>query len=224
MKAPISTVKRQIKIAIAEDHLMFRQGVLKMLEDYEDIKVLFHVSNGKELLDELKRYTPDIILLDIEMPIMHGKVVMEKLKAKHSKIKIIIVTQHLKNIYLLQYVKLGAASFLAKNEDIERIVDAIYAVYENGTSFDNHAANILRVAMNSDEGKSNYVPSIGAYITDRELDIVKKLAEGKTANQIADELFIAPKTVENHKASLFKKTNCHNTASLIKFARDNNLI
>ena len=80
-------MKRQIKIAIAEDHLIFRQGMIKMLEDYDDIKVIFHVSNGKELLDELKKLTPDIILLDIGMPIMPGNVAMEKIVIKYPKIK-----------------------------------------------------------------------------------------------------------------------------------------
>lgn len=209
---------------MAEDHLLFRQGMLSMFKDFEDIHVLFHVSNGREVMDELKKATPDILLLDLEMPIMPGKVVMEKVKVKYPTIKIIIVSQYFFEPFITEFIKLGASAFLPKNFDIEKTVDAIYSVYETGYYFDNKASAAMARLINTSSGQEGQVFIPGVHITDRELEVLRFVCSGKSSKEIADLLCLSKKTVENHKSSLMKKTNTSNSLALITYAIKNNII
>ncbi len=217
-------MKKKINIGIADDHVLVRQGLMSLLLEFEGINVLFDVNNGKELLDALKKNKPDIVLLDIEMPVMNGHEAFELIKIKYPHVKVIIVSTHYKDSYIIEFIKKGVAGFLSKNTDVEKIVDALYSVYELGYYYDSKTALILANSISN----NNHVPippeQNGFNLTLRELEIIRMICANKTNMEIAEQLGISVRTVEGHRLHIREKTDCKNSLELITFAIKNNLV
>ncbi len=215
-------MKKPIHIALAEDHLLFRQGMLNLLKEYEEINVLFDVSNGKELLDELKKSKPEIILLDIEMPVMNGKDALIKIREKYPNIQVIIVSTYYDDAYISEFILLGAVGFLPKHCDIEKVVDAIYAVYEQGYYFDSKiSASLVAKLMRSEKVTPNIPEQI---LSEREIEILKLTCLEKTSREISQELFISQRTVEGHRKKIMKKTKAKNVVGLVMYAIQHKIV
>ncbi len=123
---------KPIKIAIAEDHKLFREGLSALLNEDDQIKLQFDVSDGEQLLEGLKDHKVDIVLLDLNMPVLNGQQTLKLLNKRHPKIRSIVLSMHDTGDYILETIKLGARGFLPKHCDIEKVIDAIYAVQEQG--------------------------------------------------------------------------------------------
>jgi len=214
----------KIKIAMAEDYELERNGFIALLKEYSDFEIVLAVSNGKDLLEGLKTVEPDIILLDIEMSIMGGKETFDKLKVKYPKLKVIMLTEHFQDSYIVEYISKGAKAFLSKNTRIEKLVESIRAVHVNGQYYDSIVSNIL--------SKSNITPEITAdtqkgnspTLSSRELDVLKLMCQGKRRPEIAELLFVNVRTVDKHSTSIWEKTGCENVVDLIDYAFKHNLI
>jgi DNA-binding NarL/FixJ family response regulator len=217
-------MQKQIQIALVEDHLSYRQGLISMLKEYDEIKVLFHVSNGKEALDQLKLTKPDIILMDIEMPIMSGNVFYDKLKIKYPLIKVIIISQHFKEPYILEFIKKEVNAFLDKNTDIEKIVDAIYTVYENGFYSDSKVAKAMANLIKTVVPQENIKDFHNVTLTSRELEILKLICAGNSNRAISEKVHLSVRTVEGHRLSILHKTECKSVLDLINYSNKNNII
>ncbi|MCD6068655.1 MAG: two component transcriptional regulator, LuxR family [Bacteroidetes bacterium] len=215
-------MKKLIHVGIAEDHVLVRQGIVNLLKEYEDINVLFDVGNGAELLDELKKSKPEIVLLDIEMPVMNGKEALLKIREKFPKVKVIIISSHFEDSYVIEFVTSGAAGFLPKNVDIDKVVDAIYTVHEQGFYFDNKVSIMLAQNL-IDRSKAN--PAfVEAELSAREKEIVEMLCRDKTTREIADQLCLSTRTVEGYRKSIMEKTGVKNTLGLISYAVKHKII
>ena len=212
-------MKSTINIAIAEDHDIVRQGYLALFKGHPLINVLFDVTNGKELYSELKTVKPDIILLDLEMPLMSGKEVLEKIQHKYPKIKIIIISATTRDITILEYLKRGVGSFLYKNCKFDKLVEAIVAVHKNGVYYDDHLSEILQ--------KDFSVPrEINEEFEFSEIDknILRLIRDGLTSREIGEQLHLNNRTVEWHRSQMLKKTNFPNFTALTAFAIRKNII
>ena len=204
-----------IKIGIAEDHQLMRQGMISLLEEEEDIEVSLEASNGSELLNKLEETNISVVLLDLEMPIINGHQALEVISKKHPNIKVIIVSSHYSDEFIWETVKNGARGFLAKNSDIEIVIDAIRSVHETGYYFDE---KLTANAFESIVKKETIDPKItNMHLTQREIDILKLICEGKTTKEISDYLCISYKTVETHRTHIFDKTKAKNIAGVIVF-------
>jgi DNA-binding NarL/FixJ family response regulator len=215
-------MKKLIHVGIAEDHLLVRQGIVNLLKEYEDIIVLFDVGNGVELLDELKKSKPEVVLLDIEMPVMNGKEALLKIREKFPKIKVIVISSHFEDAYVIEFVTAGACGFLPKNIDIEKVVDAIYTVHEQGFYFDNRVSIMLAQTL-IDRNKSNPV-FVEAELTVREKEIVELVCNDKTTREIADMLCLSTRTVEGYRKTIMEKVGAKNTLGLISYAVKHKII
>lgn len=207
---------------MAEDHLLFRQGLTTLLKEYEEINVLFDASNGIELLDELKKSKPDVILLDIEMPIMNGKEALLKIKEKYPAIKVIMISSYYDDAYITEYLLLGAVGFLPKHCDIEKVIDAIFAVYEQGFYFDNNISKSLLAKLMKSKAVNPTLPN--QILSNREIDILKLTCLEKTSKEISEELFISQRTVEWHRKQIMIKTKAKNVVGLVMYAIKNKII
>jgi DNA-binding NarL/FixJ family response regulator len=215
-------MKRPIHIGMAEDHLLFRQGVIALLKEYEEINILFDVGNGKELLDILKTSKPDIVLLDIEMPVMNGKEALAKIQEKYPNVKVIMISMHYDDAYITEYIINGAVGFLPKNCDIEKIVDAIYAVYEQGYYFDSKISKSLVVKLMKADKVNPTITEL--MLSEREIEVLKLTCLEKTNQEMSEELFISKRTVEGHRKSILKKTNAKNVVGLVMYAIKHKII
>lgn len=203
-------------IVLADDHLMFRQGIKKILEEHEDLKVVGEANDGIELLDLLKRITPDVVILDISMPNIRGIEATKEIKMTAPEIKVIILTMHKSKEYLYHCLKAGAQGYLLKEDADTELYTAIKKVLEGGL----YISPILSEALRDDFvqiclGDQKLVPE---RLTSREREVTKLIAEGKTNKEIANMLFISIRTVENHRANIMKKLKLRNTPELVKYA------
>ncbi len=205
-----------IKIGIAEDHLVLRQGIISLLNDYENIEVIFDVNNGKELLAAIKNNKPDIVLLDIEMPIMDGKESLEKIKLNYPDVKVIIMSMHFEDAFIYEFIKNGACAFLAKQCSIDSLVDAIHNVYIVGHYYDTKVSEAMANMIKKNTTSHTIIND--AIFTSREINIIKLICKRKTNKEIAEELELSVRTVEGHRYNISKKTGINNTLDLVDFA------
>lgn len=202
---------KPIKIGIAEDHSLVRKGFIRMLSDYPEFEITFEAQDGHELIAMLNTSTPDVILLDIEMPRLNGQQVLQELINLDSKAKVIVISAFTNDSEVLENVRLGASSFLPKHTDIETLVRAIHDVIVEGFHFDVETLELL---------DKNGLSPLGAKkkLTQKELRILKLLCENQTPEQIAIEIGIAFKTVRWYKHQIFQKTNTKSVADLLEYA------
>lgn len=215
---------KKINIGIADDHIVLRQGLVALLKEYDDLNVLLDVNDGKELLDALKTKKPDVILLDIEMPNMNGKVALEKIQVKYPQLKVIMMSMHFNDGYIVEFIKKGACAFLPKNCDIDKIVDAIYAVHENGFYYDDKVSAAMAATLKKLGHVDNLVLVHGTEFTKRELEILKLICRKYNSAEIAIELNLSQRTIEGHRHNIAKKTNITDTPQLIDFALQHKLV
>lgn len=213
-------MKQDIYIGIAEDHELVRQGLVALLKEEESIKVLFDVGDGPSLLERLKSAKPDIVLLDVEMPFMTGQELFGKIKQSHPTIKIIIISAFFHESAILEYIRKGANSFLPKNSSIEKVVEAIHTVYEQGAYYDNKVSIILAKEV---AGAGINPSSHEHELSDKEISIIRLICQNKSSKEIADQLNLSKKTIDWHRAKIMRKTHSKNITGLIRYAVNNGL-
>jgi len=217
-------MNEQIHIGIAEDHDLVREGLVMLLKGQEGIKVVFDVSNGQELLESIKTTKPHIILLDLEMPIMSGKEALEKIKLRFPKIKVIVVSAFFRDNFIVEYVKRGVHGFLPKNCKIDKVIDTIFKVHEQGKYFDSRVSMIIanelaepKVANESPEENDND-------LSDKERTIIRLICQNNTSEEIAGIIGLSKKTIDYHRGKIMRKTNCNSVTALITYAVQNRII
>jgi two-component system nitrate/nitrite response regulator NarL len=208
------------KIIVAENHMLTRKAYMSLLKDLGYTSVVGEAANGKELLELLDATTPDIILLDIEMPVMNGKDALKAIKQRFPELKVIMLSFHTEETLMIEYIKLGASAFLTKDCSPEILEETIKLVRNEGFCY---SKSISKALVNELTGK-NGGASVENKLTQRETQIVILVCEGKTNKEIARRLNIVVKTVDFHKANIYKKTNTYTAAGLYNFALKKNLI
>jgi DNA-binding NarL/FixJ family response regulator len=206
-----------IKIAIADDHTMFCQGVKSLLETYDDYKVVKIVENGELLLEYLKYNTVDVVLMDINMAILNGVEASKIVLKFYPKIKIIVLSMYKKPVIIRELLELGVHGYVLKDAEKGELVKTINHVLIGNKYFDSRVMEVFMDQFNS----ANHVKSI--QLTPREKEILKLICKSYTSVQIADELNISQNTVESHRKNLLAKTSCNNSIGLVKFAYENEL-
>lgn len=209
----------KIKIALAEDHQLVRQGMVSLLQEEEDLHVVFDVSNGSELLEKLESSLVDIVLLDLDMPIINGQQALKFITENLPKLKVIIISSHYSDEFIWESVNIGARGFLPKNSDIEEVIAAIHSVYKVGYYFDD---KLSKESFKTISKEQQYNPENElSLLTKREIDVLKLICDGKKNKDISTALFISLKTVESHRQHIYSKTNCKNIAKLLVFSLKN---
>lgn len=217
---------KMIKIILAEDHNIVRNGIKDLLEKDENLIVVGEALNGRDVLALMEKGTiPDIILADMNMPVMGGIELIEKVKAMHDSVKTIILTMHDHENYVIDAFKAGAMGYLFKNIGADELLFAINHVYANQQYICLELA--LRLLERNIHG-SSYIreqsqPPENDF-SKRELEILNLIAEGFTNQEIANRLFTSRRTVEGHRQALINKTGARNTPALVKFAVLNGII
>jgi len=212
-------IMEKIRIIIADDHQLFRNGLKILLNAFPEFEVIAEASNGEEFLKILNNTTADIALMDINMPEMDGIEATKKGLKISPEIDIIALSMYGEEEYYYKMVDAGAKGFLLKDSDISEVKDAILTVRKGGSYFSQELLYhvIQKIKHREHESKS-------ANLSKREKEILFKICEGLSNQEIADNLFISKRTVDKHRANLLGKTNSKNTASLILFAIRNKLI
>lgn len=217
------TLADVINVAITDDHVLFRQGVKTALGMKKDIKILFEADNGMHLLNMLKHIQPDVILLDVSMPIMGGIETLPEVKRLYPHIKVIMLTMHDEHTMIAKLMELGANSYLTKNSDSELIYEAIKTCHEEEFFFNalTNKALIDGLKMKR-QGEGPYAHEVK--LNDKEIMVLKLMCEEKSTKEIADIVDLSPRTVEAIRDKLKTKIGARSTAGLILYAVKNNII
>lgn len=206
-----------IRVLIADDHKLFREGIKSLLKEENGITVEVEVSNGAEILQKLESQTIDIVLMDIDMPQMNGITATHIIKEKFPDIKILVLSSYSELKFILDVMRAGASGYLVKDAENMDLVTAIRTLVQGNTYFSHKIAeNLFTHLRESPENKAELPEDI--HLTEREKEILQLIAGEYTNQEIADRLFISTNTVFTHRKNLLKKFNARNTAGLIKYA------
>jgi DNA-binding NarL/FixJ family response regulator len=209
----------EVRVIIADDHNLFRNGLKLLLSGYNNIKVVAEVSDGSELLSVLDYIQADVVLLDIEMPVMNGIEASKIALEKFPDLKIISLSMYGEEEYYYRMIDAGVKGFILKNSEITEVIKAINTVMNGGTYF---SSEVLYNVVKNIKSVSK-TPRNVASISGREKEVLEQICKGLSNQEIADTLFISKRTVEKHRASLLSKTNTKNTAQLVMYAIENKL-
>lgn len=209
-----------VKIMIADDHSMIREGLKQLLELEGDFEVIAEACDGVECLEKLLMVKPDVLLLDINMPNMNGLEVLQKMKDKRMKVKVLVLTVHNEVEYLLKAVNIGVNGYLLKDSESAELKKAILAVVNGDDYIQPSLIPLLNAKMIDIDNDSVKIEKL----TRRELEVLKLLAIGKYNKEVAEELEISERTVKNHVSNIFKKIGVTDRTQAAVFAIRNNLI
>lgn len=208
----------KIRILLADDHAILRAGLVRLLGEEKDIEVVGEAENGREAVQKALELHPDIVLMDIGMPVMNGMEATKQIKKRDADVKVLVLTMHDNEEYLFQVLQAGAAGYVLKKAADSDLVNAIHVV-SRGDCFLYPSAAKMVVEDYLDKLKHGQEPTSSFdTLTDREREILTLVAEGYTNREIAETLFISVKTVETHKANIMEKLNLHKRAELVKYA------
>lgn len=212
-----------IKLAIVDDSDFFRKGLISHIAGHNQFKILIEGSNGKELIAALKseKQKPDVILLDLEMPVMDGIKATEYISKHYPHIRILILTVHAEERILFHLIKKGAHGFLKKDTSIDKVGHAIQAIYANDYYF---AGFDLKKTIAAGNNPVKSIRSNGASFTTRELEVLNLVCQQYTNQEISDKLHISIRTVHSHRSNILQKTNALNVTGLVLYAIKHGLI
>lgn len=210
----------QIKILLADDHLLIREGLKQLLEFDESLKIIDEASNGVECFDKCIRTKPDVLLLDINMPVKNGLDTLVDIRKRKLPIKIMMLTVHNEVEYLAKAVDIGVEGYILKDAGSKELIHAIHEVVKGETYIQPELVpSINNYLINKDIDKIKL-----ELLTKRELEVLKLIASGKFNKEIANSLIISERTVKNHISSIFKKIEVCDRTQAAVFAIKNNLI
>lgn len=204
-----------IKILIADDHQLFREGLINLLSSTADIEIIAQAENGKQTIDKARRLNPDIIIMDISMPIINGIEATGILQTEAPKIKVIALTMHSEKHFIKGMLEAGASGYLFKNCTYEELINAIKTVHSGKKYLSDEITEFI---IGDYIGSPKNIQDSDIKLSEREQEILKLFAEGKTSREISEQLFISVKTVGTHKQHILEKLNLNSTTDMVKYA------
>ena len=216
----------EIKIFVVDDHPIFINGIVSLLKGAEGFKIVGTAGNGIELLEKIPQTKPDIILMDINMPLMDGIEATKKVKEKFPDIKVIMLTMHNELRLIKELLEIGARGYVLKNISRDDLINALDIVSKGRPYLDpNVQEKMIEGISNIDEQKEDLEDAkLIENITSREMEILQLIALGLTSQDISNRLFISKNTVETHRKNLLGNLNVKNTAALLKYAYKHKLV
>jgi len=202
-----------IKVLLADDHAIVMEGLQVVLEAEEEFKVVGTALNGEEVMMFVAKHEVDVVVLDINMPVMDGITCSRRLKKEYPDIKIIILTMYAQRSFVDEIVRIGIDGCLLKNNTGKELTTAIFRVINGSQYYDR-----LKSFNSSEEEVQQYK------LSKRELEIIKLVADGLTSQQIADQLFISELTVQTHRRNMTRKLNLKNSMQVVQYAKENELL
>ncbi|MCW9027844.1 MAG: response regulator transcription factor [Kangiella sp.] len=210
-----------IRVMLADDHTILRQGLVSLLSKDSDCVVVAEASNGLEAVAKALEVKPQVAVIDISMPELNGMEVVKRIHDKLSECKILVLTMHEEQEYVIHMVRAGASGYLLKDSASEELIDAVKALASGKTYYSQYAASVLatQYSQPDKEWQDPY-----KNLTQREREVFHLVVDGKTTKDIARALDISVKTAENHRGKVLEKLDVSNTAELVRYAAKHNLL
>ncbi len=210
----------KIRVLLVDDHAILRAGLRSLLDTYDDIEVVGEASDGEEAVRKVRELEPDVIVMDVQMPGMNGLIATRYIMEEHPDARILMLTQYGNKEYVLPLLEAGAGGYVLKQAADTDFIKGIHAVYEGNSYLYPPIAKLVLDALMTGEDASD--PE--RMLTPREREVLILVAQGYTNSEIADILFISPKTVDVHRTRMMNKLDLHSVAEIVRYAVRRHLI
>lgn len=217
-------MENKIRVYIADDHTLFRKAMVNLLQTFDGVSDVKDAENGKELVALVKELPPDVVIVDLQMPVMDGTQTCEFLIPRYPDLKVIILTMHDSEKYILHMMEMGVHAFLLKNTDPDELEKAIHAVIEKDFYHNDLVASVLRRSMRDRKLAQQRPVFRSQQLTDREIEIVKLVCQELSNKEIGDRLGLSDRTVENHRSRIMEKLGLKSAVGLVRHAYETGLI
>ena len=209
-----------IKVLLADDHAIFRAGLRRLVEEAGDMVVVAEAADGREAIEQIRESMPDVVVIDISMPGLDGLEVVSQLSSSHPTLPVLVLTMHEEEQYVVRTISAGARGYLTKRSVPEQLVKAIRKVHAGGRYLTEEAAELLALRMASGARDRSLIDTL----SNREIQVLRRLVLGQTTREIAEVYHISVKTVDTYRSRLLQKLNLRNNAELTRFAIQNDLV
>lgn len=212
-----------IKIALVDDEVLFRKGIAFLLQREDNIEIVFEASDGEELISNLEKIEikPDIIIMDLKMPILNGVEATRIIRKSYPDIKIIALTSYDTKSFIANMIQVGAVAYLIKNTTPKDLIHTINEVQKKGFYYNENVLKIIQETIVSSKNSKGHLET--SFLSPREIEILQLICQQKTTIEIAEHLFLSPRTVEGHRNNLLLKTESRNIAGLVVYAIQNEI-
>lgn len=212
-----------IKIALVDDEVLFRKGIAFLLQREDNIEIIFEASNGEELITNLNdnEIKPDIIVMDLKMPVLNGVEATKIIRKSYPDIKIIALTSYDTKSFIANMIQVGAVAYLIKNTTPKELIHTINEVAVKGFYYNENVLKTIEETIISTKNSKGHLET--SFLSPREIEILQLICRQKTTSEIADHLFLSPRTVEGHRNNLLLKTESRNIAGLVVYAIQNEI-
>ncbi|RAJ06759.1 LuxR family two component transcriptional regulator [Chitinophaga skermanii] len=218
-------MEHPIRVAIADDHKIFRNGVINSLTPYQNIQIVFEAEDGEHLLSIMEEQLPDVILMDLKMPKMDGIQATIKVRAKYPDVKIIILTMYEDDNFILHLVENGANAYLLKNSEPEEIYEAICTTFQKGFYFnENVNLALLKKVLHKTKPQVKTTFKDEIEFSEREKEVLKLICNEHTTQEISEKLYLSPRTVEGIRQKILEKMNVKNSVGIVVYAFRHGLV
>jgi DNA-binding NarL/FixJ family response regulator len=214
----------QATIVVADDHQIFRRGIMALLETSESIKIIGEACDGKDALRLIAENPPNLLLLDLQMPYMDGFEVLKTLQEQKSPVRTIVLTMHNEEKDIIRAIEYGAKGFLSKNIGLDEILKALQMVADTGFYFNEHTNHALLNRVVNHKRLAGGFNGDKVFFSNKELSVLQLLSEELTNEEIGKRLFTSPRTVEGMRHEMIKKVGAKNIIGLFKYAYKNALV
>lgn len=216
-------VNEPIKVAIADDHKIFRDGIRMALSGKEYLKIIWEAEDGKDLLHKIKIKMPNVLLMDIRMPEMDGVNAISLLRKEHEEVRIIVLSMYDDQEMITRMMEMGANAYLTKTTDPEEIYNAILGCMNDDFYFNDLVNKAVMMKLQHKKSAKQYYPNPIKF-TDKELKILRLLAEDKTTEEISKEVYLSPRTIETIRQNMKTKVGAKTIAGLVMYGMRNKLL
>jgi DNA-binding NarL/FixJ family response regulator len=214
---------QQIKVSIADDHKIFRDGIKMALKDRDYLKILWEAEDGKDLMHKLKIKIPDVLLMDIRMPELDGINAISLIRKEYEEIKIVVLTMYDDQEMITKMMEMGANAYLTKTTDPEEIYQAILTCMNDDFYFNDLVNKAVLLKLQHKKTVRHFYPNPVKF-SDKEVRILKCIAEDKTTEEISKEVFLSPRTIETIRQKMKEKVGAKTIAGLVMYAMRNKLL
>jgi len=214
---------KPVKVIIADDHPLFRKGLVTTLQEFKNLNIVNEAGDGKELLTVLAKTPCDVILLDLKMPLLDGISAAPLILERFPKVKIIVLTMLDEEQFIMHLIKIGVHGYLLKNAEPEIVVHTIEEVMEHGTYFDQKTVQIMHKGLIKKQHGSVSLSS-RVHFSERDMEVLNLLCKDFSTDEIAKKLCISPRTVEYYRTKLMEKTDSKNITGVVAYAFKHNLV
>lgn len=212
----------KIRVLLVDDHPLVLEGISARLEGEPSLEVVGMANNGQQALEKSAALNPDVVLMDISMPVMNGFEAAEQFRSEQPEVKVLILSMHDDREYIVKLIQCGAAGYVLKDVSSSELITAIETVFSGGSYFSSGASQALFSQFQQDQATNK--ESEQEPLTGREKDVLKLVAEGNSNKEIARTLDISVRTVETHRQNIKSKLDIHTAAGLTRYAIDNQLV